>query len=203
MNPNFCKLCYLQSPLEGAEQEITALFVDVRGFTQLSQTVSPTQLTDLMNEFYRVAAAAVIAQDGHVDKFVGDQIMAYFGPPYVADAHALRAVQAAIDIVSGVAALDAGFETGTGVATGIARIGPIGGSGVQDYTVLGNVVNLASRLQGEAAAEEILLTEPTYEQIAVQFPGLAVRSFELKGIEGITRCRVLDTVAAREGSDSQ
>ncbi len=203
MNPNFCNLCYLQSPLEGAEQEITAMFVDVRGFTELSQTMSPTRLTDLMNEFYRVAAAAVIAQDGHVDKFVGDQIMAYFGPPHVREAHASRAVQAAIDIINAVAALDAGFEPGAGVATGIARIGPIGGSGVQDYTVLGSVVNLASRIQGQAASGEILLSESTYEQVAEQFPGLAVRSLELKGVEGVTSCRVLDAAVVSDGSKSR
>ena len=68
--------------------------------------------------------------------------------------------------------------------------------------MLGNVVNLASRLQGQAAAGEILLSESTYAQVAGQFPGLAVRSVELKGVEGITKCHVLDTVVISDGSGS-
>ena len=167
------------------------LFVDVRGFTSLSEKMSPSELADLMNSFYRSSTDAVIKLDGTVDKFVGDQIMAFFGAPFRPDDHAERAVQAAISIVTNVSIMSNELEVGGGVATGVAFVGNVGGAGVADFTVLGDVVNVAARLQGHASPREVLLEKSTYQHVKQWYPYIEMRKLQLKGKAEATDAWVL------------
>ncbi len=167
------------------------LFVDVRGFTALAERSSPAEVAERLNKFYALASDAVFRRDGTVDKLVGDQVMAFFGAPIHHHDHARRAVETALEIVRGVMAEEEGLQVGGGVATGEAFVGNVGGGGVVDYTVLGDTVNVAARLQGAAAAGEILLTEDSYAPVAEQFPGAGKRALELKGKSAVVTARVM------------
>ncbi len=171
------------------------LFVDVRGFTSLSERTSPIELAGIMNRFYESSTNAVIELDGTVDKFVGDQIMAFFGAPFRPEDHAQRAVHAAVDIVTGVARLSLDLKVGGAVATGRAFVGNVGGGEVNDFTVLGDVVNVAARLQGEAAPGEIIVENRTFQRVKSTYTSARERSFQLKGKTDPTSAWVLKTNA--------
>jgi adenylate cyclase len=171
------------------------VFVDVRGFTALAKRLPPTEVVALLNGFYKVAADVVFGLDGTLDKLVGDEIMAFFGAPFRPEEHARRAVKAAVDIGYGVTALTDGAEAlqvGGGVGTGVAYVGNVGGGEVRDFTVIGDAVNTAARLQAAAKAGEVLVMEQTYESVADQYPEAAQRTMELKGKQERVAVRVLE-----------
>lgn len=159
--------------LGGETREVTTLFADVRGFTPLTEGMPPERVITLLNELMGRMGAAVEAEGGVVDKFLGDGLMAIFGAPAALPDHPLRAVRAAIRMQEGVAALNAGraargearVEVGIGVNTGAAVAGNMGSPGRLNYTVLGESVNVASRLCSVAAGE-ILVSAPTWARVA-------------------------------------
>lgn len=159
----------------------------------MAERLSPGEVVERLNRFYALATDAVFHYDGTVDKLVGDQVMAFFGAPVHAHDHARRAVETALKIMRGVAAIgkETELKVGAGIATGEAFVGNVGGGGVTDYTVLGDTVNIAARLQGAAAAGEILLSEESYAAVAPQFPEAVKRELELKGKSGTVAARVI------------
>ena len=167
------------------------MFVDVRGFTSLAEQLSPVQVAERLNRFYALATNAVFHYDGTVDKLVGDQVMAFFGAPVHQHDHPQRAVETALEILRAVMGAEKGLEVGAGIATGEAFVGNVGGGAVTDYTVLGDTVNVAARLQGAAAPGEILLTEESYAFVKSQFPNAPRRELELKGKSGTVAARVI------------
>ncbi len=169
------------------------MFVDVRGFTSLSERMSPLDLADMMSEFYRSSTRTVVNLDGTVNKFVGDQIMAFFGVPYRPDHHAQRAVEAAVEIVATVEALSKDLRVGGGVATGLAYVGNVGGGEVTDFTALSDAVNVAARLQGEAAPGEILIEKITFDRVKWSYQSAFERRLQLKGKSEPTSAWVLNT----------
>jgi len=146
-----------------------------------------------LNRFYSLASNAIFDYDGTLDKLVGDQVMAFFGAPLQTKDHPRRAVQAALRIISGMNNLAGGehLQVGAGIATGEAFVGNVGEGAVTDYTVLGDTVNVAARLQGVAASGEILLTEETYSHVDSEFPKAPSRELELKGKSELVRARVI------------
>ena len=162
------------------------MFVDVRGFTAMAERNLPNETVSRLNPFYKLAAREVFEVDGTLDKMVGDQVMAFFGAPFRPEDHEARAVQVALNIVSGVGSLtqetDA-LKVGGGVATGEVFIGNVGEGEVRDYTVIGDAVNVAARLQAAAAAGEVLITESTYQAVSTRFASSEQRTLELKGKE--------------------
>ena len=136
-----------------------------------------------LNRFYSLASNTIFDYDGTLDKLVGDQVMAFFGAPLYTKDHPERAVQAALQIISGMNRLAQveHLHVGAGIATGEAFVGNVGEGAVTDYTVLGDTVNVAARLQGAAASGEILLTEETYAHVESRFPNAPRRELELKG----------------------
>ncbi len=147
------------------------LFVDVRGFTSLSERLPPIEVVNRLNRFYRLATQVVFDLDGTLDKLVGDQVMAFFGAPFRSEDHPQRAVQAAMEIVAGVEALEESedaLHVGGGVGTGEAFMGNVGEGETRDFTVIGDVVNTAARLQGAAQSSEVLVTEALYRLVAAQ-----------------------------------
>ena len=170
------------------------VFVDVRGFTALSETLPPTEVVARLNRFYDLAARVVFELDGTLDKMVGDQVMAFFGTPFRVNDHARRAVRAALDIVAGVEKLVEdrdSLRVGGGVGTGEAFVGNVGEGEMRDFTLIGDVVNTTARLQAAAGAGEVLVLEETYEPIASEFPDAPQRTLELRGKEAPVAVRVL------------
>jgi adenylate cyclase len=165
----------------------------VRGFTSLAEKLLPSEVAERLNRFYSLATSSIFDYDGTLDKLVGDQVMAFFGAPLHAGDHPKRAVKAALEIVTGMMEQDnhERLEVGAGIATGEAFVGNVGEGAVTDYTVLGDTVNVAARLQGAAAAGEILVTEETYRYVQSEFPGAPCRDLEVKGKSEPVRVRVI------------
>jgi adenylate cyclase len=169
------------------------LFVDVRGFTSLAERLAPAEVAQRLNRFYALASKAIFEDDGTLDKLVGDQVMAFFGAPLPGEDHPQRAVRVAVKILKGVndTAFGDSVRVGAGIACGEAFVGNVGEGTVTDYTVLGDTVNVAARLQGAAAAGEILMTEETYAHVVAQFPEAPGRWIELKGKSEPVRARAI------------
>jgi class 3 adenylate cyclase len=147
---------------EGQRRVMTVLFCDMKGFTGLSEGVTPQGLVRIMNHYLSTMSAPVRAHRGIIDKYIGDMIMAYWGPPFVEDAdQAVLACLAAIEMTEriailrkelpellGVRAIPVECDIRIGIATGEALVGTIGSEYMMSYTVMGDTVNLASRLEG-------------------------------------------------------
>ncbi|MBM2826423.1 MAG: adenylate cyclase [Dehalococcoidia bacterium] len=161
----------LQDPsavaLGGKRQEVTVLFGDIRGYTTLSEQTSPEAIVDMLNSYLTLATASILANEGTVDKYIGDAIMAYFNAPLPQDDHALRAIKAALEMQRSLGSFGAatGANCGIGVHTGVAIVGNVGSPQLMSYTVIGDAVNVASRLQSNAGPGEILISEGTYDQV--------------------------------------
>ncbi|HEX5727778.1 MAG TPA: adenylate/guanylate cyclase domain-containing protein, partial [Longimicrobiaceae bacterium] len=176
--------------LGGETRSVTTLFADVRGFTTLTEGMDPARVVALLNEYAEAAAAAVEDEGGVVDKYVGDEVMAVFGAPIRADDHARRALQAAVRIRAAVAALNEGrrargepeLGVGIGVNTGPAVAGNMGSPGRLNYTVLGESVNVASRLCDGAAGGEIVATRATLEAAGPGVEAVPLGARTLRGL---------------------
>jgi adenylate cyclase len=153
--------------LGGVEQAVTILFADLRGYSRVTEALTPEQLLDVLNGYLSVAVQAVLAYEGTISRYAGDLIMAIFNAPLPQPDHTLRAVQAALRLRRDMAAYHAtlpehlrtGF--GIGVVSGRAVVGNIGAREWLNYTAIGDIVNLAQRLEEIAGSSEILLDEPT------------------------------------------
>ena len=174
------------APPGGETLDISILFADIRGFTALAEKLPPGEVALQLNRFYELASRAIFRRDGTLDKLVGDQVMGFFGAPIGRDDHARRAVATAREILRSVQELEAGdgLNVGIGISSGAAFVGNVGGGEVTDYTVVGDTVNVAARLQGAAAAGEILIAEETYAQVASDFPYARRQELSLKGKSG-------------------
>jgi class 3 adenylate cyclase len=166
----------LESPegteLEGAEREVTLMFVDVRGFTRLSEGLKARDVVSLLNDVFQLVSDAILKRGGTLDKFIGDSVMAYFGAPIPSADHAVQAVAAAVDIMRANRArnrsLGAGeqaAELGIGIHTGAVVVGNIGSDRRSDFTAIGDAVNVAARLEKLAKPGEILVTEVVQRRV--------------------------------------
>jgi class 3 adenylate cyclase len=149
--------------LGGAQQEITVLFADLRGYTRVAEKLSPEQLVDVLNGYLNVAVRAVHAYDGTISRYAGDLIMAIFNAPLPQPDHVVRAVRAALRLKRDMAEYHATLpkhlraEFGIGIVTGEAVVGNIGARDWLNYTAIGDIVNVAQRLEEMAGGGEILL----------------------------------------------
>jgi len=138
--------------LGGARRETTLLFSDIRGFTSVSETMTPEDLVRFLNRYLTPMTQAVLAERGFVDKYIGDAIMAVFGAPAPSTDHAVRALSAALGMHKALqglrASLRADLDCGVGLNSGDVVAGNMGSAERFDYTVIGDAVNLASRLEG-------------------------------------------------------
>jgi len=156
--------------LGGMRQEIACLFADLRGFVSFSMRHPPESLVDTLNQYLGIGAKAVLDQEGTLDKFVGDAVVAFFNAPLAQERYALRAVRAALTIREQTSALHARLAPenrlsyGIGISVGEAIVGNIGTPQRLDYTAIGPSVNMANRLQAAAKPGQILLTAEVYEQ---------------------------------------
>ena len=162
-----------QISLGGERREIAAMFVDIRGFTSLSENLEPEEVVEILNEYLNLTTHAIFKNGGTLDKFIGDATMAVFNAPFDLDDYIYRAVCTARDIVAGAQDLEDRMEKrfykkvnfGIGISCGPAVVGNVGCDFRMDYTAIGDTVNTASRLEGKAGASEILISEPVYEAL--------------------------------------
>jgi len=157
--------------LGGRKRNVACLFVDIRGFTKMSEELDPEQVVDVLNGYLEMATNQVFRFGGMVDKFIGDCVMAIFNAPVDLDDYVFKAVCAAFGIVKeGKAICDyvlekynKKLEFGVGVHFGDAVIGNIGSKTRMDFTAIGDTVNTASRIEASAAGDQVLISKDVYE----------------------------------------
>jgi PAS domain S-box-containing protein len=160
-----------QLRLGGQRQEITSLFADLRGFTDFSQQHDPEILMEILNQYLSTGAQAVLDEDGTLDKFMGDAVVAFFNAPLAQEDHVWRAIRAALKIQERVTRLHQQLPQafrlsyGVGISLGDVVVGNVGTHQRLDYTAVGPSVNLARRLQETAAPGQILVSEAVYERV--------------------------------------
>lgn len=192
MNPRYCNLCEKVSHEfpGGAEVPMSMLFVDVRGSTAMSETMSPTEFSRLINRFYKKTTRLIIDQDGLVEKLAGDSVAAFWGAGFAGPDYVMRTVRVAQDLARSMAA--EGIPVGIGVHAGVAYFGAMGSAdGLTHITAIGDEVNTAARLASKAAAGEIIVSEQALREAGMPLAGLESRSLELKGISVAVPVRVL------------
>jgi adenylate cyclase len=187
-NPLLCKACFgqLSQHPGGAELEISVVFADVRGSTGLAERASASAFHGLIQAYYRSASAAIDANDGIIDKFLGDGVMALFIPVVTGENHAGRAIAAGRAILAAVerdGLTRKGLMVGAGVHTGRAFVGVVGSNEKTDFTALGDTVNIAARLGGLAGPGELLVSRDAWDRAGLGQPH-AQREVEIAGRTG-------------------
>jgi adenylate cyclase len=185
-NPDYCGACFglLDRYHGGAEIDSSFLFADIRGSTSIAEGISPTAFRTLLDRFYDIAASVLVAHDGIVDKFVGDEVVGIFIPALAHDQHPARAIAAGRSLLDATGHRDPGgpwLPIGVGVATGVAFVGSVGETHTAVMTALGDVVNVAARLAAAAGAGEILVHDGAAERAGLDTDSLELRRLELKG----------------------
>ncbi len=174
-------------------RDVTVLFGDLRNFTALTAEMPPARVADMLNEYYDYVTAAVFRQEGFLDKFVGDEIMAVFSVPFEQADHAERAVQAALDIKRRLAALNAAraqrgeppLDCGLGIHCGQAAAGHIGSRDRSNYTVVGATVNQAARIEKLTRRGEILISDAVRRQLSSGVQARHWGRVEIRGLSGM------------------
>jgi len=202
MHPNLCTICESMFTKVMKKKQVsittTILFADIRGYTDLSQHMEALKVNELLHFFYDQCSAAVWENEGIINKFIGDAVLAIFNFPLVREDHVRNAVKAAVQLQKNCESLkekigigkEDSLGVGIGIHTGESYMGEVGTS-YKDFTAIGSVVNLASRLQGAAAAGEILISDDVFKQVKDQFPNARNKTLTLKGINNPVNSFVL------------
>jgi len=175
--------------LTGERRRASILFSDIRGFTSMSERMAPEEVVSMLNEYFSVMVDIIIEHEGVLDKFIGDAIMAVFGAPTRHPDDPVRAVQTAIAMQRALAALNEerdrrGAEAiyiGIGIATGDIVAGNIGSEKQMQYSVIGDEVNLAARIQSKSGKEKILICPETFKAVRGMFKTIPLEPMMLKG----------------------
>ncbi len=176
--------------LTSRRQDLTILFSDIRGFTSMSERMEPEEMVDLLNRYLTGMTDVVFENGGTLDKYLGDGLMVFFGNPVPYSDHALRAVRTAFGMMDLLGPLqqewfnrtEETLSIGIGIATGYVTVGNIGSPARADYTVVGNHVNLASRLSDRAEPGQVLISERTLAAVREFVDATEVDEIELKGV---------------------
>jgi class 3 adenylate cyclase len=180
--------------LGGERREVTVLFADIVSFTPLAERADPERVVAILNELFTFLTEIVFRNGGMVDKFIGDCVMGVFGVPASRGDDAVRAVRAADEMLRWLdvgnarwrAELGTDLRLGIGLNTGVALAGNIGSEKRMEYTVIGDVVNVAAHLESLARPDQILMTRETMERVAGEFPCVRVASQVLRGRQQAT-----------------
>jgi adenylate cyclase len=165
------------------------MFADIRGFTHFSERTAPERVVEVLNEYFTRVTDVIVDHGGMIDKYIGDAVMAVFGVPISKENDAANAVRSAIQIQRLVAEMnrDAAargwpeLAVGIGINTGMATAGNIGSPRRLDYTVVGDAVNIASRLMDNAAGGQVLISQPTVDELGPEFKLRKLRARRVRG----------------------
>jgi adenylate cyclase len=184
----------------GRLAEVSVIFADIRGFTSMAEAESPQETVAMLNTFFTGMANVIFKYEGNLDKFIGDCVMATWGPPITHPDDAARALKCALEMLDSINEMNAqreaqgrkAIEVGIGVNTGQAVVGYIGSSDRHEFTAIGDSVNISSRLCGVAKGGEILASEATVRRAGPGFKVEPVSMLQVKGKEkGVAAYRVL------------
>lgn len=175
--------------LGGENRDIAVLFVDIRGFTPLSESLEPEQVVDILNSYLELTTSCIFRYGGTLDKFIGDATMAVFNAPFDTEDYVYKAVLTALDIVAGGERIEQTFIErygkhvgfGVGVNCGPAVVGNIGCDFRMDYTAIGDTVNTAARLEANAPRGKVYISDKVYEQLKDRITAEEVGEIPLKG----------------------
>ncbi len=178
-----------QLMLGGECRDVAVLFVDIRGFTSLSESLQPTQVVEILNSYLELVTETIFRYGGTLDKFIGDSAMAVFNAPFNTEDYVMKAVKAAYDIVNGGEKINEEFREkfgkdvgfGVGVNCGPAVVGNIGCSFRMDYTAIGDTVNVAARLEAAAPSAAIYISKEVLDRISGRVTAEFVGDVSLKG----------------------
>jgi adenylate cyclase len=178
-----------QIHLGGENQEATILFADIRSFTRMAEKMEPQKVVELLNEYFTEMTDLIFENGGTLDKYLGDGIMALFGAPIARPDDALRSAKTAMEMERALVRLNEDWQArgqpamqaGIGINTGPVTAGNIGSTKRMDYTVIGDAVNLASRLCAKAAGGQILVSESSYRLLAGEMPARKLDPMLVKG----------------------
>jgi class 3 adenylate cyclase len=200
------KILTSRSALEGERKQVTVLFVDVSGFTSLSERLDPEDVHGLMSRAFELMLAEVHRYEGTVNQFLGDGIMALFGAPIAHEDHAQRAVHAALGIRKALESYQEelrgrrgiSFQVRQGLNTGLVVVGSIGNDLRMDYTAVGDTTNVAARLQAAADPGRIVISEAIHRLVGGYLYVRPLGEFTLKGkAESVRAWEVLSARVAR------
>ncbi|MCP4605203.1 MAG: FHA domain-containing protein [Proteobacteria bacterium] len=201
---------------KGGENRVaTVLFADIRGFTSMSEDMKAGEVLQMLNEYFEVMVEIVFRHEGTVDKFVGDEIMVIWGAPVKHNDDAIRSVRAALDMQSELQDFNTArkasgqqpIEIGIGINTGDLVAGYIGSTRTMAYSVIGDVVNTASRICSAAKAGQIIISEDTYKHVQHDIEAVAVDPLQAKGkskpisafsVVGIKRAKPTERTASHK-----
>ena len=195
--------------LGGEEKVLTAMFSDIRGFTALSEGLSPSALVDCLNEYFTEMTRVIFRNWGTLDKYIGDAIMAFWGSPYPQTDHAERACRAALEMLEALKKLQerwraqgrAEINIGVGINTGPMVVGNMGTENRMNFTIMGDDVNLASRLEGinKQFGTHLVISESTWLAVHEKFVARELDLIRVKGkmkpVSGVTEKQADDIVA--------
>lgn len=195
--------------MEARNADVSILFADISGFTTISETKEPEEVSEFLSHFFSCAVEAIFAQGGTLDKFIGDAVMAFFGAPIEQSDHALRAVRAGLLMKNLVEEWNAVRVRGglpsvrirVGINSGPAVVGNVGTERRVDYTVLGTSVNIASRLEsGIAQPGQLVISQNTWNRVEGLFQMEPLGEFPLKGLQQrMPVYNVLGEIAGQSG----
>jgi len=175
--------------LGGSKREIAVLFVDLRGFTSMSERLNPEQVVEILNDYLNLTSSAIFRFEGTLDKFIGDATMAIFNAPLDLEDFAFKAICAASEMMEGSHELSEKVLTkfgtkvsfGIGVNYGTAVVGNIGATFRMEYTAIGDTVNIAQRLESNAKSGQILISESVYQVVKDKVNVTPIGELALKG----------------------
>lgn len=179
----------------GEDRNATVLFVDIRGFTTLSENNRASEVLKILNEYYEIIVDVVFKREGTVDKFMGDEMMVIWGAPLKNDDDPLRAVKSAVDIQQSLIRFNESgkrpewpeIKVGIGISTGRLMAGYIGSSRTMSYSVIGDTVNTASRICSVAEPGQILISENTWKNVSETVRATKLEPIKVKGkLEPVT-----------------
>jgi class 3 adenylate cyclase len=170
-------------PDSGVEADISILFCDIRGFTSYAETAAATDVVDTLNKMFTAIVPVIEMHGGHVDKFLGDGLLAYFGVPELHPDHADRALAAAQELVAAAATVGTGLTVAAGVNTGRVLAGAVGGAGRLNFSVIGDAVNVAARVEAmtRKTGDNVLITAATRDALVRPIPLVSRGTLPLKG----------------------
>ncbi len=175
--------------LGGEKKKVSILFCDIRGFTTLTEKEPVETVVSLLNEYFSAMTEVIFANHGTLDKFIGDAIMAIYGAPLEMKDNAYECVKTAIEMRQKLSELNERWKNqkkpqlnvGYGINTGEAIVGNIGSERRMEYTAIGDMVNVAARIEGETESDQIFITENTFKEISDRIITKKLSSVKLKG----------------------